>query len=68
MLMKFQFPKSYFFPLPQANMKEMEFTLAGRDSYAARFGESITSLGDIDDDGYPGKCIYVIWVQKGINH
>uniref|UniRef100_A0A8C8G087 Integrin alpha-2 domain-containing protein n=1 Tax=Oncorhynchus tshawytscha TaxID=74940 RepID=A0A8C8G087_ONCTS len=41
----------------QANMKEMEFTLAGRDSYAARFGESITSLGDIDDDGYPDVAV-----------
>uniref|UniRef100_A0A8C7MKR4 Integrin alpha-4 n=1 Tax=Oncorhynchus kisutch TaxID=8019 RepID=A0A8C7MKR4_ONCKI len=41
----------------QANMTEMEFTLAGRDSYAARFGESITSLGDIDDDGYPDVAV-----------
>ncbi|CAB1328077.1 unnamed protein product, partial [Coregonus sp. 'balchen'] len=41
----------------QANMKEMEFTLAGRDSYASRFGESITSLGDIDDDGYPDVAV-----------
>ncbi len=23
-------------------------------SYAARFGETIMNLGDIDDDGYPG--------------
>uniref|UniRef100_A0A674D2H8 Integrin alpha-4-like n=1 Tax=Salmo trutta TaxID=8032 RepID=A0A674D2H8_SALTR len=41
----------------QANMKEMEFTLAGKDSYAARFGESITSLGDIDGDGYPDVAV-----------
>ncbi|KAJ8004344.1 hypothetical protein DPEC_G00158200 [Dallia pectoralis] len=41
----------------QANMKALEFTLAGKDSYAARFGESITSLGDIDDDGYPDVVV-----------
>uniref|UniRef100_A0A3P8ZVN9 Integrin alpha-2 domain-containing protein n=1 Tax=Esox lucius TaxID=8010 RepID=A0A3P8ZVN9_ESOLU len=35
-----------------ANMKEAEFQLVGSDSYAARFGESITDLGDIDDDGF----------------
>ncbi|XP_010863612.2 integrin alpha-4 isoform X2 [Esox lucius] len=42
---------------PQANMKALEFTLAGKDSYAARFGESITSVGDIDDDGYPDVVV-----------
>ena len=36
-------------------MKEAEFKLVGSDSYAARFGETITDLGDIDNDGYPGK-------------
>ncbi|KAJ8012946.1 hypothetical protein DPEC_G00048170 [Dallia pectoralis] len=35
-----------------AIMKEAEFQLVGSDSYAARFGESITDLGDIDDDGF----------------
>lgn len=39
----------------QANMKEAEFQLAGSKSYAARFGETITDLGDIDDDGFPGE-------------
>ncbi|CAB1328736.1 unnamed protein product [Coregonus sp. 'balchen'] len=37
-----------------ANMKEAEFQLVGSNSYAARFGETITDLGDIDDDGFPG--------------
>ncbi|KAI4881006.1 hypothetical protein NFI96_019659 [Prochilodus magdalenae] len=40
-----------------ANMKEAEFKLVGSDSYAARFGETITDLGDIDDDGYPDVAI-----------
>lgn len=39
----------------KANMKEAEFQLAGSKSYAARFGETITDLGDIDDDGFPGE-------------
>lgn len=36
-------------------MREAEFVLMGSDSYAARFGETIADLGDIDDDGYPGN-------------
>ncbi|KAG7276461.1 hypothetical protein CRUP_033899, partial [Coryphaenoides rupestris] len=36
----------------QASMLEAGFQLAGRDSYAARFGETIADLGDIDQDGY----------------
>ncbi|XP_061082226.1 integrin alpha-4-like [Conger conger] len=40
-----------------ANMKEEEFQLVGSDSYAARFGETITNLGDIDDDGYPDVAV-----------
>ncbi|XP_053352123.1 integrin alpha-4 [Clarias gariepinus] len=41
----------------QVNMKEAEFMLMGSDSYAARFGETIADLGDIDDDGYPDVAI-----------
>ncbi|XP_066515112.1 integrin alpha-4 [Hoplias malabaricus] len=41
----------------QANMKEAEFQLLGSDMYAARFGETITDLGDIDNDGYPDVAI-----------
>ncbi|CAL8265769.1 unnamed protein product [Lota lota] len=36
----------------QASMLEASFQLAGRDSFAARFGETIVDLGDIDHDGY----------------
>ncbi|KAJ8416929.1 hypothetical protein AAFF_G00328070 [Aldrovandia affinis] len=39
------------------NMTEEEFVLVGSDIYAARFGESITNLGDIDDDGYPDVAV-----------
>ncbi|KAL0963711.1 hypothetical protein UPYG_G00309870 [Umbra pygmaea] len=35
-----------------AQMKEEAFTLVGSGSYAGRFGETITDLGDIDDDGF----------------
>lgn len=30
-------------------------TLTGRDEYG-RFGSSLTPLGDLDQDGYNGKC------------
>ncbi|XP_035266134.1 integrin alpha-4 [Anguilla anguilla] len=40
-----------------ANMLEEEFVLMGSDTYAARFGEAITNLGDIDDDGYPDVAV-----------
>ncbi|XP_040913202.1 integrin alpha-4 isoform X2 [Toxotes jaculatrix] len=36
----------------QATLLEAEFLLTGSDAYAARFGESIADLGDLDDDGY----------------
>lgn len=45
--------------LSQADMKELEFTLVGSDSYAARFGDTITNLGDIDDDGFSGKLVEI---------
>jgi len=45
--------------LSQAKLKEADFELVGSDSYAARFGETIINLGDIDDDGYPG-IVYLI--------
>ncbi|XP_038863192.1 integrin alpha-4-like [Salvelinus namaycush] len=40
-----------------ANMKEAEFQLVGSNSYAARFGETITDLGDIDDDGFADVAV-----------
>ncbi|XP_024860366.1 integrin alpha-4 [Kryptolebias marmoratus] len=41
----------------QAKLKEAEFQLKGSDAYAARFGETIAGLGDLDDDGYPDVAI-----------
>lgn len=40
--------------LSQAKLEE-QFQLTGSNAYAARFGESIADLGDLDDDGYPGR-------------
>uniref|UniRef100_A0AAX7U6T4 Integrin alpha-2 domain-containing protein n=1 Tax=Astatotilapia calliptera TaxID=8154 RepID=A0AAX7U6T4_ASTCA len=36
---------------------EEQFQLTGSNAYAARFGESIADLGDLDDDGYPDVVI-----------
>ncbi|KAG9477412.1 hypothetical protein GDO78_002679, partial [Eleutherodactylus coqui] len=33
-------------------MSELDYELSGSDLYAARFGEAITNLGDLDNDGY----------------
>lgn len=41
----------------QANLLEAEFQLKGSDAYAARFGQIIADLGDLDDDGYPDVAI-----------
>ncbi|TRY88287.1 hypothetical protein DNTS_029033 [Danionella cerebrum] len=41
----------------EAKMKEADFELVGSDSYAARFGETIIDLGDIDDDGYSDVAV-----------
>lgn len=43
------------FFLQKAKMVELNIELSGSDSYAARFGESIANLGDIDNDGFEGK-------------
>lgn len=34
---------------------EADYQLSGSNAYAARFGETIADLGDLDDDGYNGK-------------
>ncbi|XP_053295420.1 integrin alpha-4 [Pleuronectes platessa] len=41
----------------QAELLEAEFQLTGSDAYAARFGETIADLGDLDDDGYHDVAI-----------
>ncbi|XP_003227172.1 integrin alpha-4 isoform X1 [Anolis carolinensis] len=40
-----------------AKMTELETALVGSDLYAARFGESIANLGDIDNDGFEDVAI-----------
>uniref|UniRef100_A0A8C6LUU2 Integrin subunit alpha 4 n=1 Tax=Nothobranchius furzeri TaxID=105023 RepID=A0A8C6LUU2_NOTFU len=41
----------------QAKLKEAEFQLKGSNSFAARFGETIATLGDLDDNGYPDVVV-----------
>lgn len=42
----------------QAKLLEAEFQLSGSNAYAARFGETIADLGDLDDDGYHGNSYF----------
>ncbi|XP_075685648.1 integrin alpha-4 [Rhinoderma darwinii] len=39
------------------HMVELDHELSGSDLYAARFGEAITNLGDLDNDGYKDVAI-----------
>ncbi|KAM3608330.1 uncharacterized protein V6R79_023077 [Siganus canaliculatus] len=41
----------------QAKLVELDFQLTGSNSYAARFGETIADLGDLDDDGFPDVAV-----------
>ncbi|XP_034042014.1 integrin alpha-4 [Thalassophryne amazonica] len=41
----------------EAHLLEVEYQLTGSDAYAARFGESVVDLGDLDDDGYHDVAI-----------
>lgn len=41
-------------PVFQGVMEE-EAVLSGDDAFNAHFGECITAIGDIDDDGYQGQ-------------
>uniref|UniRef100_A0A6I8RN54 Integrin subunit alpha 4 n=1 Tax=Xenopus tropicalis TaxID=8364 RepID=A0A6I8RN54_XENTR len=38
-------------------MEELQFELSGSDLYAARFGDTIANLGDIDNDGFEDVAI-----------
>ena len=52
-LFLFCFPFSLH-PVSQGVLEE-QLTLSGDGAYNAHFGESIASLGDLDDDGFPGQ-------------
>lgn len=41
-------------PVSQGALEE-QLALPGDGAYNAHFGESIASLGDLDDDGFPGR-------------
>lgn len=41
-------------PISQGALEE-QLVLSGDGAYNAHFGESIASLGDLDDDGFPGQ-------------
>lgn len=44
----------FLHPVSQGALEE-QLALSGDGAYNAHFGESIASLGDLDDDGFPGQ-------------
>lgn len=44
----------FLHPVSQGALEE-QLALPGDGAYNAHFGESIASLGDLDDDGFPGR-------------
>lgn len=44
----------FLHPFSQGALEE-QLALSGDGAYNAHFGESIASLGDLDDDGFPGQ-------------
>ncbi|XP_072275205.1 integrin alpha-4 [Pyxicephalus adspersus] len=41
----------------EGRLTELDYELSGSDLYAARFGEAITNLGDLDNDGFEDVAI-----------
>ncbi|XP_018414998.1 PREDICTED: integrin alpha-4 [Nanorana parkeri] len=41
----------------EGRITELDYELSGSDLYAARFGEAITNLGDLDTDGFEDVAI-----------
>ncbi|KAK7938931.1 hypothetical protein WMY93_002257 [Mugilogobius chulae] len=41
----------------EAKFLEADFMLSGSEAHAARFGEALADLGDLDDDGYPDVAV-----------
>lgn len=41
----------------QAELEELSLSLSGSEGLAARFGEALADLGDLDDDGFPDVAV-----------
>lgn len=48
-------------------MLDEQLVLDGDGAYNAHFGESMAALGDIDDDGFPGQCIFLEDVSGAVS-
>lgn len=57
--MDIQYNKTLLFVL-KGRITELEYELSGSDLYAARFGEAITNLGDLDTDGFEGWFLLIL--------
>ena len=58
----FTFPPSLSSPIPdiQGDLSQPGMVLQGQVD-RGRFGNSVTNLGDIDDDGYEGMHVCGVW-------
>ncbi len=61
----FEYKQRFLYLFVQGLMEEVAI-LNGDNAYNAHFGECITSLGDIDDDGYQGQFMKFVakWSQS----
>lgn len=59
----FEYNQCFLYLFVQGVMEEVAI-LNGDNAYNAHFGECITSLGDIDDDGYQGQCTKFVCAQN----